>query len=74
MLVKVKPTNGQKHLLKDTRSKGVINSDIDGYQKYMEKKRQRDVVNSRIDNLEEDVKSIKDDIKDILSILQNIAK
>ena len=70
-LLKIKPIDGHEHLLKDTENKAVINDDSVGFETYIKKREKQKELFNKVDNLETDINSMKDDINTILSLLQN---
>ena len=69
--IKVKDTD---YLERDTRSNGIVNSDIRGYQDYIETYRHKYTQAKRINDLEVDMEDIKSDLNEIKTILLTMAK
>ena len=69
--IKVKDTD---YLERDTRSNGIVNSDIRGYQDYIETYRYKHTQAKRINDLEVDMEDIKSDLNEIKTILLTMAK
>jgi hypothetical protein len=68
--IKVKDKN---HLARDTNSKGIVNFDMDGYEKYIENYKRVYSETQKIKNLENDVSEIKNDLNEIKTLLRNLA-
>ena len=67
------PVEGHNHLFRDERTTAIINTDIDAYENYKKSKKIKEAEVERIDNLEDDLKSLKDDLGEIKSLLRSIA-
>jgi len=74
--LRVKPFDGNEHLIKDTQNKAVINEDNHGFINYITKRdrsRSNDIfkydMENRVKDLEADINNIKSDIGDIKSML-----
>jgi wobble nucleotide-excising tRNase len=61
------------HLVRDTYSNGLVNTDIDGYNKYVASYQTRHKDAQKIKNMEEEISSIKNDLNDIKNLLRSIA-
>lgn len=61
------------HLVRDTYSHGLVNTDIDGYNKYVATYQTKYKEAQKIKNMEEEISSIKDDLNDIKNLLRSIA-
>lgn len=68
--IKVK---NKDHLERDTFSNGVVSNDVDGYNKYLETYRRQYTSQQRIQNLEDDMKCIRDDMDEIKNLLKALA-
>jgi len=55
--------------VRDTKSSAVINNSRRDYEEYMEQYRARKRSNDRIDNMESDMNSIKNELDEIKSLL-----
>jgi|TARA_R100000005_G_C4980937_1_gene190729 hypothetical protein len=60
---------GHPDLVRDTKSSAVINNSRRDYEEYMEQYRARKRSNDRIDNMESDMNSIKNELDEIKSLL-----
>jgi len=73
MLVKVKPVNGEKNLLKNTRNKAVLNNDEKAYKEYISKRNlmnKQESIENKVERLELDINNIKSDLNNISQMLQ----
>lgn len=69
--LKVKDNVG---LYRDSKSNGIINTDEQAYKNYLKSKQINQGKEDRMKSLEDDVSSLKGDLKDIKLLLQEIAK
>lgn len=60
---------GHPDLVRDTKSSAVINNSRKDYEEYMEQYRARKRNSDRIDNMESDMNSIKNELDEIKSLL-----
>ena len=60
---------GHPDLVRDTKSSAVINNSRRDYEEYMEQYRARKRNNDRIDNMESDMNSIKNELDEIKRLL-----
>ena len=60
---------GHPDLVRDTKSSAVINNSRRDYEEYMEQYRARKRSNDRIDNMESDMNSIKNELDEIKRLL-----
>lgn len=65
---------GHNNLVRDTRSNAIINTDKRGYENYKNLKKVKSTDKMRIDQIESDLSSLKDDICEIKTLLQNLLK
>jgi triacylglycerol esterase/lipase EstA (alpha/beta hydrolase family) len=65
---------GHNNLVRDTRSNAIINTDKRGYQTYKTLKKTKSSDKIRIDQIESDLSSLKNDIGEIKTLLQNLLK
>lgn len=73
MLIKVKPVDGENNLLKNTRSKVVLNNNDKAYREYMAKRNlidKQDTIENRVGSLEEDINSIKSSLDNLTKLLE----
>lgn len=64
---------GHNHLVRDVQSNAIINTNKDGYQSYKALKNAKEREKSRIDNIENDLNSLKSDLDEIKSLLRQLA-
>ena len=69
--LKVKDRN---HLERDALSNGIVSSDYENYQKYLETYRQKYNEKQRLSKLEEDMSSLKSDLNEIKFLIQKLAE
>tara|TARA_R110000868_G_scaffold43748_3_gene146835 strand:- start:25051 stop:25278 length:228 start_codon:yes stop_codon:yes gene_type:complete len=67
--VKVKDKD---YLERDSNSNGIVNTDIQGYEKYIQNYKKRYNESQRIKNLEEDVNKMKNDLNEIKDLLRSL--
>lgn len=60
------------NLLRDINSNGVVNDDIEGYQQYIESYKRIKSSNLKINELENNMKDIKNDIDEIKFLLKKL--
>lgn len=75
MLVKVKPVEGNKELVKDTVNKAVINTDTKGYREYINRrnlKKNQDSLENRIETLEDNINTLKSDLNNLTVMLKKV--
>lgn len=60
-----------EYLERDLNSNGIVNSDIRGFQQYVETYRQKFTQTKKINELERDMGEIKSDLHEIKKILQS---
>ena len=68
--IKVKDKN---HLVRDSFSNGIVNTDYENYKKYIESYKQKLSETKEIKDLQEEVSSMKEDLSEIKSLLRSIA-
>lgn len=64
---------GYKNLIRDEKTKAILNTNYNEYENYKKMKEIKNEEISRINNLEDDLRNIKDDIDEIKFLLRNIA-
>ena len=60
---------GHPNLIKDENSNAIVNTDSSEYTNYLSLRAKKKHGGDRIDNMENDLKSLKDDINEIKSLL-----
>jgi hypothetical protein len=59
------------HLVRDSYSNGIVNTDIDSYNAYINNYKKTYAESQKIKNLENDMNKIKDDLTEIKNLLRN---
>lgn len=67
------PVEGEKDLFRDPRTNAIINTNQSDYLTYINSRKIRQNEKNKIDILEKDVNSIKNDLNEIKSLLRSIA-
>ena len=71
----MKHTNVEGHadLVRDNSTGAILNNDTSQYNQYLSQRAKRKQGTERIDNMETDLKSLKDDINEIKSLLRALS-
>ena len=64
---------GHADLIRDTSTGAILNNDSSQYNQYISLRSKRREGTNRIDNMENDLKSLKDDINEIKSLLRALS-
>ena len=64
---------GHTDLVRDNSTRAIISNDSSQYDNYLQRRAQRQQGKDRIDNMENDLKSLKDDINEIKSLLRALS-
>ena len=64
---------GHNHLARDENSNAIVNTNSSEYNNYIRRRAQRKQGTDRIDNMETDLKSLKDDINEIKTLLRALS-
>jgi len=64
---------GYSYLYRDPKTNSIINTNMSEYQEYISRKNMKNEENQKIQNLEVDIASIKDDLNEIKFLLRNLA-
>jgi len=64
---------GHSHLLRDQRTNSIINTNMSEYNDYLSRKNVKSEEKQKIQNLETELASIKNDISEIKDLLREIA-
>lgn len=67
------PVEGEKDLFRDPKTNAIINTNQSDYLSYINSRKMRQNEKNKIDILEKDVNSIKNDLNEIKSLLRSIA-
>jgi len=68
-----KIVEGHPHLNRDANSNAIINSNSNEYEKYLSLRSKKKQGIERIDTMENDLKSLKDDINEIKNLLRALS-
>lgn len=60
------------HLYRDLTSEGIVNSDYEAYNLYVEDYKKKYEENKKITKIEDDLNSLKDDIGEIKNLLRSL--
>lgn len=63
---------GKENLLRDSYSNGIINTDVQSYNSYIESYKQKIKQNKKIDSIETELSNIKSDIDEIKTLLKSL--
>jgi hypothetical protein len=63
---------GHSNLVRDEKTKAVLNTNMSDYDQYMKLKKIRENSNKKIEDLEEDMTGIKNELQEIKSLLRNL--
>ena len=64
---------GHNNLIRDENSNAIVNTDSSEYNNYVSLRAKRRLGGERIDNMESDLKSLKDDINEIKTLLKALS-
>ena len=64
---------GHESLIRDENSNAILNTNLSEYDQYLSIRSKRKKGTDRIDNMENDLKSLKDDINEIKSLLRALS-
>ena len=64
---------GHNNLIRDQNSNAILNTDSSEYNNYISLRAKRKQGTDRIDNMEDDLKSLKDDINEIKTLLRTLS-
>ena len=69
----MKKVDGHDGLVRDENSNAILNTNLSEYDNYIRRRAQRKQGTDRIDNMEDDLKSLKDDINEIKTLLRALS-
>ena len=72
--MKYSKVEGHSHLLRDSKTNSIINTNTVEYQEYLNRRNVKADENQKIQHLESDVANIKDDLSEIKSLLKELLK
>ena len=64
---------GHESLIRDENSNAILNTNLSEYDQYLSLRYKRKKGTDRIDNMENDLKSLKDDINEIKTLLKALS-
>ena len=64
---------GHNNLVRENDSNAIVNTDLSEYNNYLSLRSTRKQKSERIDNMENDLKSLKDDINEIKTLLRTLS-
>ena len=64
---------GHESLIRDENSNAILNTNLSEYDQYLSIRSKRKKGTNRIDNMENDLKSLKDDINEIKNLLRALS-
>ena len=64
---------GHSNLIRDENTNAILNTNLSEYDQYLSIRSKRKKGTDRIDNMENDLKSLKDDINEIKSLLRALS-
>jgi hypothetical protein len=65
---------GHENLIRDEKTKSIINTNINEYENYIKMRNIKQSEVKRIENIENDLNSLKNDINEIKSLLKSTLK
>lgn len=63
---------GHPDLVRDTKSGAIINNNTTEYNQYMESYKKRRIQRAKVDNMEEELSSLKEEIGEIKDLLRQL--
>jgi hypothetical protein len=69
----MKKVEGHDHLIRDENTNAILNTNSSEYNQYISIRAKRRQGTDRIDNMEDDLKSLKDDINEIKTLLKALS-
>ena len=64
---------GHESLIRDENTNAILNTNLSEYDQYLSIRSKRKKGTNRIDNMENDLKSLKDDINEIKTLLKELS-
>ncbi len=71
--MKYSNVKGHTDLVRDNSTRAILNNDSSQYDNYLKRRAQRQQGKDRIDNMESDLKNLKDDINEIKTLLRALS-
>ena len=69
----MKKVDGHSSLIRDENTNAILNTNSVEYNNYLQRRAKRQEGQDRIDNMENDLKSLKDDINEIKTLLKALS-
>ena len=69
----MKKVDGHSSLIRDENTNAILNTNSSEYNNYLQRRFKRKQGTDRIDNMENDLKSLKDDINEIKTLLRALS-
>ena len=69
----MKKVDGHNNLIRDENTNAILNTNSSDYNNYLSQRAKRKQGTERIDNMENDLKSLKDDINEIKTLLRALS-
>ena len=69
----MKKVEGHEHLIRDENTNAILNTNSSEYNQYLSLRAKRKQGSERIDNMEDDQKSLKNDINEIKTLLKALS-
>ena len=69
----MKKVDGHSSLIRDENTNAILNTNSSEYNNYLQRRFKRKQGTDRIDNMENDLKSLKDDINEIKTLLKALS-
>ena len=69
----MKKVDGHNNLIRDENTNAILNTNSSDYNNYISQRAKRKQGTERIDNMESDLKSLKDDINEIKNLLKALS-
>jgi len=69
----MKKVEGHEHLIRDENTNAILNTNSSEYNQYLSLRAKRKQGSERIDNMEDDLKSLKNDINEIKTLLKALS-
>ena len=63
---------GYTHLMRDENTNSIVNTNMSEYQEYVSRRNAKSEENQKVQNIEEELASMKDDIDEIKNLLRSL--
>lgn len=63
---------GYTHLMRDEKTSSIVNTNMSEYQEYVSRRNAKSEENQKVQNIEEELASMKDDIDEIKMLLRSL--